>query len=454
MLAAGLAFSIIFIAAAGFWAGGRPHRDNALTAKLVTGLVLGTFIGGSSTIGTAQLAYRLGMPALWFCLGGAAGCLFLAFAAAGPLRRSGSRTIMGVLAQRYGEASGLAATALNSLGTFISILVQLISATSILAVVLPGMPRCAELLFAMLAMTAWVVFGGSRGAGIAGLVKILLICTAMLLCGLAVLDDTGGPAGFAAMVAGIPNPDGIDFMNLFGRGVGTDLGACLSLIVGMATTQIYAQAIIRADTTAHAREGLVMSALVLPLPGLCGVAAGLWMRANCPGIVDKTALTQFILMQFPDVTAGVFLGALFISVVGTGAGLALGIASVIVNDVIEPHAAGRPRGLGHDGLLRLLIVLVLGAACAMCLGVRNETILLYAFASMALRGGGIIAPLSVALFTRRRASGAVAAASMLSGAAVVLLFNVWRILPCDPLIAGMIVSAAVLAAGLRRGEAV
>ena len=43
MLAAGLAFSIIFIAAAGFWAGGRPHRDNALTAKLVTGLVLGTF---------------------------------------------------------------------------------------------------------------------------------------------------------------------------------------------------------------------------------------------------------------------------------------------------------------------------------------------------------------------------------------------------------------------------
>lgn len=113
-------------------------------------------------------------------------------------------------------------------------------------------------------------------------------------------------------------------------------------------------------------------------------------------------------------------------------GLALGIASVIVNDVIEPHAAGRLRGLGHDGLLRLLIVLVLGAACAMCLGVRNESILLYAFASMALREGGIIAPLSVALFTRRRASGAAAAASMLSGAAGVLLFNVWRILPSTP----------------------
>lgn len=113
-------------------------------------------------------------------------------------------------------------------------------------------------------------------------------------------------------------------------------------------------------------------------------------------------------------------------------GLALGIASVLVNDVIEPHAAGRLRGLGHDGLLRLLIVLVLGAACAMCLGVRNESILLYAFASMALREGGIIAPLSVALFTRRRASGAAAAASMLSGATVVLLFNVWRILPSTP----------------------
>ena len=42
---------------------------------LVTGLLLGSLIGGQCTIGTAQLAYTYGLSAIWFSFGAGLGSL-------------------------------------------------------------------------------------------------------------------------------------------------------------------------------------------------------------------------------------------------------------------------------------------------------------------------------------------------------------------------------------------
>ena len=36
---------------------------------IVAGIIMGTLVGGSATVGTAQLAYHYGMSAWWFTLG-------------------------------------------------------------------------------------------------------------------------------------------------------------------------------------------------------------------------------------------------------------------------------------------------------------------------------------------------------------------------------------------------
>lgn len=45
---------------------------------MVSSAIMGTLVGGSSTIGTAQLAFSYGFSAIWFCLGAGLGCLLLA----------------------------------------------------------------------------------------------------------------------------------------------------------------------------------------------------------------------------------------------------------------------------------------------------------------------------------------------------------------------------------------
>ncbi len=51
--------------AADFATGGRSAGS-----LLVAATIMGTLVGGASTIGTAQLAFRYGFSAWWFTLGG------------------------------------------------------------------------------------------------------------------------------------------------------------------------------------------------------------------------------------------------------------------------------------------------------------------------------------------------------------------------------------------------
>ncbi len=448
MLFSGLIFSLLLIASIAVWAGRQPRKSDKLSVRLVTGLILGTFIGGACTIGTAQLAFKVGMSAWWFSLGGGIGCIFLALTLADPLRKAGCPTIVGILSHNYGRNTGLMATILNGLGTYINVLVQYISATSILAVIAPDLSRTAAILLTMVVMLAYVLFGGNRGAGIVGLLKLILIFVSMILCGLIVLWQTGGPIGFVDMVHTIDNPTGIAFLNPFGRGFGIDMGACFSLIAGLASTQIYAQAVINAESSAAAKKGLVISSFMLPILGAGGILVGLWMRANFPDIVDKTALTQFILMQFPEFVAGIILGTLFICVIGTGAGLSLGLATVISNDVVRSWSKKTPTIKQTIRNTRNFIAVVLVSASVVCLCAKNETILLYAFLSMALRGGGVIAPLCFALWQKRKINKHFATASVIVGSIVVIFFNVVRVFPFDPLFIGVLLSAVILWLGI------
>lgn len=262
---------------------GASKNGSAITA----GIIMGTLVGGSSTVGTAQLAYNYGMSAWWFTLGGGIACLVLALVYVKPFRNSHCATLVQMIGHEYGSAAGLSASILNSVGTFINIISQLIAATAVITVLFPNLSMVVELLIAAAFMVLYVVFGGAKGAGMVGVLKLTLLYIAMIGCGIIVLTLTGGVGGFVDMVKGIDNPDGIHFFSLVARGAGKDIGACLSLIFGVLTTQTYAQAVISCKSDACARKGAAMSAFLIPPIGIGGILVGLYMRATHPGMWRK-----------------------------------------------------------------------------------------------------------------------------------------------------------------------
>ena len=429
----GLFATLATVVTLSIWSGSRGKSGGKIGTPVVAGLIMGTLVGGSSTVGTAQLAYNYGLSAWWFTLGAGIACVILALVYAKPLRRAGCTTLVGILAKEFGDATGMLASVLSAIGTFINIISQLISATAVIAVVAPAVGTGIAVAISVVFMILYVIFGGTKGTGMVGIVKMVLLYISILACGILVLKMAKIPD----LVKAVPN------FSLFARGVSVDGGACLSLILGVLTTQTYAQAVLSAKSDRAGITGALVSAFMIPPIGIGGILVGLYMRANAglyAGLTAKTALTTFVTSHMHPILAGVILGGLFIAVVGTGAGLALGISSVINNDIRKGQ---KPRS-------KLWIVLVLVAAGLLSCGALGDTILQFAFMSMGLRGAVIFAPLLFALWLPGRIHKRFAIASVIAGPATVLIFGLWKVLPFDSLFAGIGISLLIMIIGLLR----
>ena len=470
----GMAAVIIAIVGLSIFTGMQKQKGgNKIGFGIAAGLIMGTLVGGTSTVGTAQLAYNFGMTAWWFTLGGGLGCLVLALIYVKPLRLQKSPTLVGMVRDEYGQNVGMAATILNSVGTFINILSQLIAASAVSLVIFPKWGNIAAIIISGVFMILYVIFGGTKGAGVVGILKLVLLYITMVICGALVLKFSGGVHGFVSVVNKISlvTTEGEavarNLWSLFGRGFWTDFGSCMSLILGVLTTQTYAQAILNAKSDSDARLGALISAVLIPILGIFGILVGLYMRSVADpavaaaenAVLAKTALTSFILEYsgIPDIIAGGMLGALFIASVGTGAGLSLGIATVINRDLIHKGAGGSA-SKKYDMINKMLIAGILFVAASLTCVLPADTIQDFAFLSMALRGCTVFAPLCFAFWAAGRVKSQYAFVSVVAGSLVALIYGVLKVLgiitfPLAAVFPGILVGIIVMAVGYASGKA-
>ncbi|MDR1874965.1 MAG: sodium:solute symporter family protein [Synergistaceae bacterium] len=409
-------------------------------AGIVMGSMIGTLVGGASTIGTAQLAFSYGFSAWWFTLGGGLGCLALAVCFSGPLYESGISTMPQIFAREYGQSSSTVATLLTSMGSFLSIVSQVLSGVALITSV-SGMGALASTFVIALLMLAYVVFGGVWGVGYVGVAKTLLLYVSVAVCGVTAVRLQGGISVFRALLPADR------YFNLFARGFAVDMGAGLSLVVGVLTTQSYIQALISARSLRASRAGILASALLIPFVGVAGIFVGMYMKLNFPDIAPGSALPLFIMRHLPPLAGGVALATLLVGVIGTGAGMALGLSSMIGNDIygvyINKNASDRRNLL----MSRLIIVMILACAVLFSTGNLGSLILGWSFLSMGLRGAVAFGPLCAAIFLKNRISAECAIAAMVAGPLFVLAGK-FALPAVDPLFPGMAANIVVLGIGL------
>lgn len=423
-----------------FTGGGRRSGSG-----IVAGTIIGTLVGGASTIGTAQMAYSYGFSAWWFTLGGGIGCLILAYFFAKPLYNREIITLPQIFTQEYGRNAGTISTVMTSMGTFLSIVSQVLSGIALITTVI-SIPSDLAILLSLVMMMCYVVFGGVWGAGMVGISKTILLSVSVIACGIMAIYLQGGILPFKeALPAG-------QYFSLIARGLSLDLGAGLSMVLGILSTQVYIQAIVSARNIRLSRMGALISAALIPLIGVCSIFVGMYMKINYPEINPASALPLFIMEQFPPLIAGCVIGTLLITLVGTGAGLSLGLSTMIINDIYKVYLKRDANDRLTLAMSRIIIVLILLGAAMFTTGNMGSLILGWSFMSMGLRGAVAFAPLCTALFLPGRIPQKFALISMILGPLLVLLGKF--ILPetVDPLFLGVGGAFLSLAIGLKFGK--
>ena len=463
---------------------------------MVCGAILGTLVGGQSTIGTAQLAFSFGISALWFTFGAALGALVLALFYARSLRESDCTTLLQIVSRQYGRRAETVGSLLFLIGIFISIMSQVLSSSAMVTSLFHIPLTWAAVISAVLIML-FVLVGGIRSAGMGGIIKLVLLYVTSLAAGVMVLHLGKGMTGLMQsieslyadpVVAGlndITDAESIHrrYGNIVARGPLKDIGGCLSLMLGVVTTQTYAQGIWSAASTAKARRGAVYCACLIPIIGAACTLVGMYMRGHYVtaaelaalqaaghqlpsgiGVIESSlqAFPDFVLNHLPAWIGGIALGAMLINILGCGSGLTLGAATILVRDVVNnlrqlrlSRQFGRrlPRAMvvtGSSALVqtRLAIVAILTLAVVIALSVRGTFINDLGFLSLGLRAVALLFPLSFALFLPGRFRANRVVPAMVAGTAVMLLAK-FLSLPADPIYYGLAANALIILSGRR-----
>jgi SSS family solute:Na+ symporter len=407
---------------------------------LVAGTIAGTCVGGPSTIGTTQLAFSVGLSAWWFTLGIGLGLILMACLYAAPLRRAGLETVPEYLSIHYGRLAGPLTGVISSLGILFSQVASMLSGIALVGL-LCGLTAWQAGIAIFLLVIPCVFFGGLKGAAVSGLLKMAVLWLTLLAVGVLACVSLARLPDFTSTFPAFP------WFSLIGTGGVDGAGNVASLIIGMICTQTYIQAVYSAtNARAAVRGALIAAALGIPV-GLPCIAVGMFMHATHPDIQPIMALPMYLTLYVPAWLGGIALGGILFSVVGSIAGLALGIGTMMARD-IAGGLLGVTEGRWILLINRLTVVVVTCLAMVIALTNADTLVFDWNYLSMAFRAGGVFIPLTLAIFLPRRLPGGWAVLSMAVSTASAVIGHFAFRLAINPLFIGLSVSLLMVCLGM------
>ncbi|QTA91745.1 sodium:solute symporter family protein [Desulfonema magnum] len=369
--------------------------NRSLNSAGVSWVIIGTLVGGVSTIGTVQTAYTHGLSAWIFTLGSGISCFLLGCFFAKALREEGVVTVSEYLGNYFGKNFRYYSSAFNSTGMFIHIVGQFLAAMAILQSVF-AFSYTTSVFITMALIAVFVVSGGIAGAGTVGKIKFYMLYIIMFISAMVSLYKGGGISEILSRL-----PQDKNMLSLFSYGTKTAVLDMTSMLVGVLSTQIYLQAIFSAKDVKEARNGAFLSAVIIPPIGILGIIIGLYLRAYFPEVAANSAqaFPFFLNHTFPPLISAFFSAGILLIVLGTGTGLVLGVTTNIYTDFISKISLISDK-ISALMLLRLCGLFILFLSSCIVFSGLDSTILKWSYMSMGLRGSSIFAGLWVLSFMK------------------------------------------------------
>ena len=442
----GMLATLLAFVGIGFWSGKLVKTKDdfyvagsSFGAFSVAGAASGTYIGGGTVIGTAQLAFTDGFSAMYFAIGCCSSMILTALVFSGKARDSGCQTIQEMVLSEFGRTAGTLAIFLGVLALYINNISHLFSGVSLISSVFPGFSEMTSVVITAVLIFSCACLGGFWGMSIINVIKTTILLSTAVIAAVYIFITTDG---LSQVIPQVPER----FFTLCPRGPGTDLGNGLSVMLGIISSQTTMQAVFSGKSNADCRKGFLMGAVLLPVAGLCCGTIGVYMRTIAPEINALQAFPQFVIMHTHGLVRGIILATTLVAVASAGTSIMLSISGILVNNVyikLRPQATTRQQ-LNFSRAIML---------CCLCLSTfiisrgAGDGVMQYNFLSMGLRCTVLFFPMCAFLFMPGKVSRRCAIMSIVCGPIALLLGKFVIPLPFDCIFLGVAVCFAFMLLG-------
>lgn len=302
-----------------------------LSAPLIGVTIIGLAVGGASTIGVSEHAFRVGLSAGWYTIAWAIGAIVMGLFMAKKYREQNITTISELIERHHGKNAVI-------LGVFCQIVIQLviislqyIAGGSILHAIMPDIfDFKTGMLISAITFIGITFIGGMWSASLSNVLNIVLIYAGILIATVVQFQKIGSMDGLAASLpANVPWFSFID-----GVGAATITSWVVTLITVNLSLQSILQISLGAKDAATAKKGFVWGGIIMIPVGVLAAFLGICAKAMYPDAQAALALPQVIVGLQP-LLAGVTLAALWAADVSTACNLLLSAGTLFSSDIYK-----------------------------------------------------------------------------------------------------------------------
>jgi len=341
-----------------------------LPTPLVAAMLTGLAVGGASTVGVAEQAYRVGISAGWYNGAWGAGGILVGIFLAGHFRRMSVRTVPEIMGRLYGERVRVLGACIQLLIMMTITSLQYVAGGAILKALLPDVFSFTGGMVASAAIFIFItVVGGYWASGLTNLLNVIVIYGGIILSLFASVKSSGG---MAQVLQTLPK-DGTWFDPIAGIGWGMMAGWMFVMITQTCSAQGAVQIALAASDEKTARRGFIWGGiLTFPVGFLCAIF-GIIAAARFPGLENPALALPSIVTTISPLIGGIFLAALWAADVSTAIALLMGSSMLFVEDVWKRLAPKSAESIGELRMSRIGVLFT--SACSFVLALTAVGIL-------------------------------------------------------------------------------
>ncbi|AKA68296.1 sodium:solute symporter family protein [Clostridium scatologenes] len=326
-----------------------------LNTTLITVTMVGLAIGGSSTIGVAEQAYKVGLSAGWYTVAWGVGSILMGLIGAKKYRQLNVSTVPEMF-ERFYDTKGRIVCVIGQIVIQLMITsLQYIAGGAILSSLLPAVFTLKTGMITTAVVFIGITFiGGMWSTGLCNLFNVPLKYMGVIVVTVLAVAFSGGIHNMALKV---PNA-ATYFHPVDGLGLPTIIVWFIVMITECFSLQGVVQVSFCAKDADAARKGYIIGGLLMIPIGFFAAMLGMVARVSYPGVSATMALPMVITSLNP-LLAGITLAALWAADISTACNMLLGSATLFSHDIYKRFIN---ENIGEKELMKItkFFVVILG----------------------------------------------------------------------------------------------